>query len=245
MLRPWTGALTGLAAMLILSACETEQTQVTTPPVGTEEGDPVEATAPQSEAQQYSYALGYQIGSGVHQRLQDIDAEAFADAVRDALNGTEPKLSNEQMAAAVQAYGNKQQQAMQEKAAETKQAGDEFLAKNRTEPDVQTTDSGLQYKVIEPGNGETPSADDTVVVHYRGTLLNGEEFDSSYARGEPARFQVGAVIPGWQEALQLMREGATWKVWVPSELAYGEGGAGNKIGANELLVFDIELQSIE
>lgn len=127
----------------------------------------------------------------------------------------------------------------------SKQAGDTFLAENKTNEGVVQTDSGLQYKVIEPGGGASPAPEDTVVVHYRGTLINGTEFDSSYKRNTPATFPVNGVIAGWQEGLQLMKVGSKFEFYIPSELAYGAKGAGGAIGPNETLIFEVELQEIK
>jgi FKBP-type peptidyl-prolyl cis-trans isomerase FklB len=126
-----------------------------------------------------------------------------------------------------------------------KAEGEAFLAENKKKEGVKTLPSGLQYKVIKAGTGKKPKVTDTVTTHYRGTLMNGTEFDSSYRRGQPVSFQVNGVIPGWTEALQLMEEGAKWQLFIPSNLAYGERGAGRDIGPNATLVFEIELLSIE
>ena len=126
-----------------------------------------------------------------------------------------------------------------------KKEGEAFLAENKTKEGVKTLQSGLQYKVIKEGTGKTPKADETVVTNYRGTLTDGTEFDSSYKRGQPATFPVKGVIPGWTEALQLMREGSKWELFIPSSLAYGERGAGNTIGPNATLIFEIELISVK
>ena len=126
-----------------------------------------------------------------------------------------------------------------------KSEGESFLAANKSKDGVKVTKSGLQYRVIKAGSGKMPKETDTVEVHYRGVLINGDEFDSSYSRGQPVSFPVNGVIKGWQEALQLMKEGAKWKVYVPSDLAYGKSGAGGKIGPHAALVFDVELLKIK
>jgi FKBP-type peptidyl-prolyl cis-trans isomerase FklB len=132
-----------------------------------------------------------------------------------------------------------------EVAKKNKAEGEAFLAENKKKEGVKTTPSGLQYKVIKPGKGKKPKSSDTVTVNYRGTLIDGTEFDSSYKRGQPATFQVSGVIPGWTEALQLMEEGAKWQLFIPSNLAYGERGAGGVIGPNATLIFEVELISIQ
>ncbi|HEM46957.1 MAG TPA: FKBP-type peptidyl-prolyl cis-trans isomerase, partial [Alphaproteobacteria bacterium] len=192
----------------------------------------------------YSYAIGFQIGSSLRERVTDVDTGMLAKGVEEALGGAQPRLSSEEMQSALQAYDQLQQQKVEAEAEAAAEEGRAFLEANRQKEGMQQTESGLQYQVLEEGHGEQPDVDDTVVVHYRGTLLDGEEFDSSYARGEPARFPVGAVIPGWQEALQMMQPGAKWKIFVPPQLAYGERGAGDVIGPNQTLIFEIELLEV-
>ena len=126
-----------------------------------------------------------------------------------------------------------------------KQAGEKFLAENKTKPGVKTLDDGIQYKIIKEGTGKKPTAESSVVAHYRGTLIDGTEFDSSYKRGEPATFPLNGVIKGWQEVLPMMADGSEWQVYIPSELAYGSRGAGANIGPNETLIFDIELIDVK
>jgi FKBP-type peptidyl-prolyl cis-trans isomerase FklB len=155
----------------------------------------------------------------------------------------------EDMQAVMQSFQQtvmEQQQAKRQQAAGANaEAGEAFLNENKTKEGVKTTESGLQYKVITEGTGATPTETDTVVTHYTGTLINGEVFDSSYKRNNPATFPVNGVIPGWTEALQMMKVGSKWKLFIPSELAYGEQGAGANIGPNEVLIFDIELLEIK
>jgi len=134
---------------------------------------------------------------------------------------------------------------MEQKASENKALGEAFLAENAKQEGVVVTESGLQYKVIEPGQGDSPGPADVATVHYRGTLIDGTQFDSSYDRGQPATFPVGGVIAGWSEALQMMKPGAKWQLFIPAELAYGERGAGQVIGPNSTLIFDVELISVE
>jgi FKBP-type peptidyl-prolyl cis-trans isomerase FklB len=133
---------------------------------------------------------------------------------------------------------------MQDISQQNKKAGEQFLAENKTKPGVVTLKDGLQYKILSEGTGPKPSAQDTVTVHYAGTLINGNEFDSSYKRGQPATFRVSGVIPGWVEALQLMPQGSTWELYIPADLAYGDNGAPPVIGPNEVLVFKVQLLKI-
>lgn len=196
-----------------------------------------------TEKQQISYMIGLQMAAGMMQQGMDkeLDVDAFAQAMKDRFEGVEPRLSQEQMQKVVQAMRQQEMEEQAEKGAEAKAAGEAFLAQNKEKDSVTTTDSGLQYRVTEEGAGDKPNASDEVTVHYEGRLLNGTVFDSSYERGEPAKFEVGQVIEGWQEALQLMPEGSTWEVWIPADLAYGPSGAGESIGPNEVLNFTIEL----
>ena len=177
----------------------------------------------------------------MHERL---DAEAFFQAFRDRFAGGELQMSKEQIEATIKEIQEEQESAAA--AAEQKTLADQaaFLAENKEKDGVQTTASGLQYKIVEAGSGAKPTAGDTVKVHYEGSLLDGTVFDSSIGRGEPATFGVGQVIPGWQEALQLMSVGGKWEVWVPADLAYGATGAGQAIGPHQTLYFKIELLEI-
>ncbi len=194
-----------------------------------------------TDKQKFSYAIGFQIAQSLRRQDLEVDQKVLFQAIEDVLSDTPLRISMAEMQAAVESYRQKQ---LQELGAENQKAGDAFLAANREKEGVTELPSGLQYKVIQKGEGKKPKASDTVVVHYRGTLVTGEEFDSSYARGEPATFPVNGVIEGWQQVLQLMPEGAKWMVVVPPALAYGDQGAGNRIGPNATLVFEIELISI-
>lgn len=196
--------------------------------------------------QRFSYMVGLQLGQRMMEQGlgKTLDVDAFAQALRDTFAGEKPRLSMEEMQATVKEVQAARDQEQQEKTGKAQAEGKAFMAENMKKDGVQTTASGLQYTVVTAGTGEKPLAADTVQVHYEGRLLNGTVFDSSYARGEPATFGVGQVIPGWQEALQLMPAGSKWEVWIPSELAYGEQGAGGDIGPNETLNFTIELIEI-
>lgn len=198
-----------------------------------------------SQEQRLGYSLGYQQGERIKQQEIDLDADAFTRGLKDALGGQKSKMSDEDIRAALQTFRDnriKKSQALNEK--NTKE-GEAFLAENKKKSDVKTLPSGLQYIIIKPGTGKSPTVKDTVVAHYRGTLLNGKEFDSSYSRKEPATFPLGNVIKGWQEALPLIKEGGKMKIFVPSNLAYGQNGAGGLIGPNATLIFDIELVSVQ
>lgn len=196
-----------------------------------------------------SYSIGLNIGRSMKTEGLAINPDALAAAMKDVFSGAKPQLTDEEVQTVMQNFQKemqaKQMKSREEGLAKNKGAGEKFLADNKSKEGVKTTASGLQYKVIKDGTGKTPKASDTVKTHYRGTLLDGTEFDSSYKRGEPAEFPVSGVIKGWTEALLLMKEGAKWQLFIPSELAYGERGAGKDIGPNSTLIFDIELLSVK
>lgn len=199
----------------------------------------------ESAVQRMSYMLGYRIGATLRgQGVGEIDAAALAAAVRDALEQRIPRLTEEEMNAAQAEYRAGLAAAAERAAADNLAAGRKFLAANAGKEGVVEMPNGLQYRIVHGGEGPAPSAEDQVVVHYRGRLLDGTEFDSSYRRGEPAEFPVGGVIPGWQAVLREMPVGSRWEVWIPAELAYGERGAGGAIGPNQTLHFEIELIEI-
>jgi FKBP-type peptidyl-prolyl cis-trans isomerase FklB len=193
-----------------------------------------------------SYALGLGIGQQLSQMgAQDISAEDFAQAIKDVLEGNELKVSHREAQTIVQTYFQEQEKKIQAQRAEMgkahKEAGEKYLAENAKKAEVITLPSGLQYQVLKEGNGKKPTAKDTVMCHYEGTLIDGTVFDSSYQRGEPATFPLQQVIAGWTEGLQLMQEGAKYRFFIPYRLAYGEGGAGASIPPFAALVFDVEL----
>ena len=199
---------------------------------------------PDTDQEKFSYAVGVQLSQNMLRQAIPVDPEAFIQAIDDVLNHKDLKLTPEEMQQVLVSYQQQQMQKQSELAATNKTAGEKFLSENKAKPGVVTLPSGLQYKIINAGNGNKPTLDDTVVVHYEGSLLDGKVFDSSYQRGEPIQLQVNGVIKGWQEALPLMPVGAKWQVFIPAELGYGEGGAGGDIGPNSTLLFDIELISI-
>ena len=201
-----------------------------------------------SDAEKFGYAIGIDLGNSLAPVKADVDIAALKAGLDDAINGAEPRLDE----AARDAVKNTVAQAMQErqmkeraeKATAAADRGEAFLAENGAREGVTTTESGLQYEVLTAGEGAKPKADDSVTVHYKGTLIDGTEFDSSYARGEPVTFPLANVIPGWTEGVQLMQPGAKYRFVIPAALAYGERGAGAKIGPNETLIFEVELLSI-
>jgi FKBP-type peptidyl-prolyl cis-trans isomerase FklB len=204
---------------------------------------------PRTTKERASYAIGMNIGKSLKKERIDVDLKLVAQGLKDALAGAKPLCSEAEMQEAMSAV-QKEAQASQgarnkELAVMNTKEGEAFLAENKTKDGVTTTKSGLQYKVIKSGTGKMPKASDTVVTHYRGTLIDGTVFDSSYDRGVPATFPVGRVIKGWTEALQLMPVGSKWKLFIPSNLAYGEEGFPPDIGPNAMLIFDIELLSIK
>jgi FKBP-type peptidyl-prolyl cis-trans isomerase FklB len=200
-----------------------------------------------------SYALGMSVGMNLgtqlHQHPVDVDQAILLRGVRDALAGGKTLLSEEEARAALTQLSLEARKNMEEKmklAGETnKREGDEFLAVNKTKEGVVTLPSGLEYKILTQGTGPKPLASDSVVCNYRGTLVNGTEFDSSYKRGQPATFPVTGVIKGWTEALELMPVGSKWQLFLPAELAYGERGPSPEIGPNSTLIFEVELLSIQ
>ena len=200
----------------------------------------------ESNLQRVSYMIGLQIGQTLRrQGLDQIDAAALSAALDDVFKDRRPRLTLEEMQAAQTEFQTGRAESQTRQAADNLATGQAFFASNAANEGVMQTPDGLQYRVVRSGDGAMPAADDRVVVHYRGRLLDGTEFDSSYGRGEPAEFMLGAVIPGWQAALQLMPVGSHWELWIPAALAYGEQGAGGAIGPNQALHFDIELIEIK
>ena len=197
-----------------------------------------------TEKQKLSYALGAYFSQGISQQGVDMDIPAFMQAVEDVLNKAELKLSDEELQAVLTQYQEKLANERNASANNNKAAGENFLAENRKKEGVVTLPNGMQYKVLKEGTGPKPKSDSEVKVHYHGTHINGEVFDSSYDRGEPVSLSLAQVIKGWQEALPLMSVGSKYQFYIPAELAYGDRGAGTSIGPNEALVFDIELLGI-
>jgi FKBP-type peptidyl-prolyl cis-trans isomerase FklB len=206
------------------------------------------ATELETDAQKLGYIIGMDIGSSLKQQGTELDLDALYDAIKATYKGEELAMTPEEAATIRESFiadRRAEAESQREGMAATNAAeGDKFMLENHSKEGIQITDSGLQYKVIEMGDGAKPSATDKVKVHYRGTLLNGEEFDSSYERGEPISFQLNQVIPGWTEGVQLMPVGSKFMFYIPPDLAYGPAGGG-PIGPNATLIFQVELLGIE
>src|SRR5450631_3026313 len=202
--------------------------------------------------EKFSYALGMNIGSGLGTNLKkqsvEVDTNLVSQGLKDSMAGAKTRLTQEEAQAVLTEVQNEINKQRQEKAQEAgtknKTEGEAYLAANKSKEGVVTLPSGLQYKILTAGTGPKPAASDTVVCNYRGTLVNGTEFDSSYKRGQPLTFPVGGVIKGWTEALQLMPVGSKWQLFIPPDMAYGDRGAGGDIGPGETLIFEVELISI-
>ena len=251
------------ASVLSLGSGMAQQTPSTTtkpatttkPPTTTSKPKTASSSATQqplkltTQKEKLSYAIGMNIGQSMKKDALDIDPAILTRALKDALAGSKPQMTEEEAKAVITTFRNEmiaKKQAEEKKISDAnKQAGEQFLATNKTREGVITLPSGLQYKVIKQGDGPKPTATDTVETNYRGTLINGTEFDSSYKRGEPATFPVNQVIKGWTEALQLMPVGSKWQLFIPADLAYGPRSPSPEIGPNSALIFDIELLSIK
>lgn len=259
MLKPLTVALQTLAVsgLLLTSAVAQQSSNTSASPAAKK--DPAakaqQAPATNSSAstlttqkEKISYAIGMNIGKGMRRDSIDIDPDLLVRGLKDAKAGGPTLLTDEQAQAAITELQNEVRQKMEadRKASEetNKKEGDAFQAANKAKEGVKVLPSGLQYKVLKEGTGPKPAATDSVVCNYKGSLINGTEFDSSYKKGEPATFPVSGVIKGWTEALQLMPVGSKWQLVVPPDLAYGARGAGDVIGPNQTLVFEVELLSI-
>jgi len=207
------------------------------------------APALQTQKDKVSYAIGMNIGRNLHKDSIDVDPNLLLQGMKDAMAGGKTLLTDDEAKSAMMALQNdlrQKQEAKAQQAGETnKKEGEAFLATNKTKEGVVTLPSGLEYKILKEGTGPKPTASDSVVCNYKGAFLDGTEFDSSYKRGEPATFPVGQVIKGWTEALELMPVGSKWQLFVPSDLAYGQHGAGADIPPNATLIFEVELLSIQ
>jgi FKBP-type peptidyl-prolyl cis-trans isomerase len=209
-----------------------------------------------TENDKISYSIGFSMGSRFKMDELELNLEIFQEGMKDGLTGSKQLLNEEEtqeimmgmkqkMMAKKRAEHMKQMEERKKQGEVNKEKGTKFLEENKAKEDVVTLESGLQYQILKKGTGASPKATDTVKCHYNGTTIDGKEFDSSYKRGEPATIALNRVIKGWTEGLQLMKEGGKWRLFVPSELAYGEKGAGPNIGPNEVLIFEVELLGIE
>lgn len=230
------GLVAGAGLMLGLAGCEA--------PIAEVQAAENAAVELSSDKQKASYSIGYSMAANVRREFgDDMDLAAFQAGIADQLGGSDSQIGDAEANAALQALVESRQAAQQAKASENITVGKEFLAENGQREGVVTLPSGLQYEVLTAAEGEKPSAADRVTTHYRGTLIDGTQFDSSYDRGQPATFPLNGVIAGWTEALQLMSPGAKWRLFIPPELAYGERAQG-PIPANSTLIFDVELIEI-
>ena len=244
--------LTALAALLLLSAVAAfaaAQNQAQPAQPSAQQAPAQPGNKPESLDDRASYIIGLNLGTNLKQNGVPANIDLIIRGLRDGLGGAQAALTDQEIQAAMQEFQQKmmaaQQQKMKAAGEKNKKEADEFLAANKTKQGVVTTASGLQYQVLQEGTGPKPKAEDRVTVNYKGTLLDGTVFDSSYDRGEPATFGVSQVIPGWVEALQLMPVGSKYKLFIPPNLAYGESGAGGDIGPSSALVFEVELLKIE
>jgi FKBP-type peptidyl-prolyl cis-trans isomerase FklB len=219
------------------------------PTAKTQGSSPAPASTFKDQKEKASYALGMNMANGLRSQSVEIDPDIFAQGLKDALAGNKTLLTEAEARATLMQLQNdlraKQEEKRKQQAEANQKEGDAFLAANKTKAGVVALPSGLQYKILTPGSGPKPTASDTVICNYRGTLINGTEFDSSAKHGGPATFPVSGVIKGWTEALQLMPVGSKWQLFIPSSLAYGERGAGNDIAPNATLIFEVELVSIK
>ncbi|MCX6121170.1 MAG: FKBP-type peptidyl-prolyl cis-trans isomerase [Ignavibacteriales bacterium] len=206
-------------------------------------------TTPKTQKEKVSYSIGINIGKNMKAQGIEVDQGLLIQGIKDGLNNAKTAMSDKDMETTMNAFQKEMMTKMQAKQKsdgdKNKKEGEAFLAANKKKDGVITLPSGLQYKILKTGNGAKPTASQTVKCHYRGTLIDGTEFDSSYKRGEPAEFPVGQVIKGWVEALQLMPVGSKWQLFIPSDLGYGANGQGQIIGPYAVLIFDIELLSIK
>jgi FKBP-type peptidyl-prolyl cis-trans isomerase FklB len=250
-----------LAVAMLLASLQAQQTPAKTPPLKpkaapsstakktttAKSGTSTPLTL-KTEKDKFSYALGMNLGNSLHKQSVPVDPVILGRGLKDALAG-KTQMTDEEARGAIMAVQTEMRKKMEESRQEAggvyKKEGDAFLAANKTKEGVTTLPSGLQYKILKAGTGAKPTATDSVVCNYRGTLIDGKEFDSSYKRGQAATFPVNGVIKGWTEALQLMPVGSKWQLFVPADLAYGDRGAGADIGPGATLIFEVELMSIQ
>jgi len=196
-----------------------------------------------------SYSIGVDVGKSIQKQKIDINPDSFMSGFKDGQNDKNTLMTEAEIRQTLMKLQNdlmeRQKAQMKELSTKNLSAGEKFLTENKKQKDVVTLPDGLQYKIIKEGKGDSPKATDMVTVHYRGKLIDGTEFDSSYSRNEPVKLSVNGVIPGWTEALQMMKPGAKWELFIPAKLAYGENGVGQIIGPNSTLIFDVELLSVD
>jgi FKBP-type peptidyl-prolyl cis-trans isomerase FklB len=217
--------------------------------MATESLDAQESKTISTKKQKISYGIGREMGRNIRQQGADVDLNALLKGMKDGVSNAKPAIAEEEIQTLLEAYGREMMEKQTSKAKEqgdkNKKTGEAFLAANMKKDGVTTLPNGIQYRIVKAGNGPKPTKEKTVVCHYRGTLTDGTEFDSSIKRNEPATFPVGNVIQGWQEILPMMPVGSKWEVVIPSNLGYGERGTGGTIGPNATLIFEIELLSIQ
>jgi FKBP-type peptidyl-prolyl cis-trans isomerase len=235
------------AALVVITPCAFAQTKSASPtPVSTPKTD---ISAPQlslslkDQKDKVSYSIGLDIGQTFKKQNIEVNSDSLSAGIRDGISG-KAQMTDEQVKETMAQFQKDMTSKQAEKSKETSAAGEKFLAQNKSKPGVKTTASGLQYKVITEGKGAQPKASDTVQVHYRGTLLDGTEFDSSYKRNEPATFPLNQVIKGWTEGVQLMKEGSKYEFWIPANLAYGDRQVGPQIPPGSTLHFEVELLKV-
>ena len=260
--KPFTTAFVLAAGMMLQGSVLAQQTPAAKTPTATTKkatpgakkaqtpaAKPAAAAALTTAKDKQSYALGMNIGMGMHRQGLEVNPDLVMRGFKDSFVGGKTAMTEDEARAALTELQAEMKKKMQEKtqqaSATNKKDGDAFLAANKAKEGVVTLPSGLQYKILKEGTGPKPTASDTVVCNYKGTLIDGKEFDSSYKRGEPATFPVGGVIKGWTEALQLMPVGSKWQLFIPADLAYGDRGAGADIGPGATLIFEVELMSIQ
>ncbi len=206
-------------------------------------------SVPETQKDKESYSIGYQVGLSMKADGVEVNSDKLIQGLQDAIKGNEPRLKEEEMKKLIVDLRTKTREAQMKKfrelAVKNGEESAKFLEVNKKKEGVKTTQSGLQYKVLKEGDGITPGPEDMVTVNYRGMFTDGKEFDSSYTKGEPAKFQANGVIKGWVEALSMMKAGSKWQIFVPPDLAYGKNGVGNRIPPNTVLEFEIELLSVE
>lgn len=259
-MRKWAMAMGIL--FLAASLCGAEEPANNTensgaPPVGAGKAEGPAAppasekasSLPKADMDKVSYIIGLSVGKDMKTQGVELNADQFVRGLKDSLSGVKPALSDAEMQQIIGQYrmelAAKREAELKRQAEENKKKEEAFLAENKAKEGVVALPSGLQYRVVKEGDGKKPTAYDSVTVNYRGTLLDGTEFDSSFRRNQPGTFPLGGVIPGWREALQLMKTGSKYQIFVPSKLAYGEKGAGGVIPPNATLIFEIELLSVK